>query len=276
MTPQITDKNIAIIIPARYGSKRFPGKPLALLRDREVLAHVVDRAREALTDLPHTKIIVATDDDRIMDFCKNNNIDAVMTDEHIATGTDRVLAASKYLTPAPDIVINLQGDAPFVYGDMIRDVIDALIKNPNIDIATPVTQMTWGQLDKLRANKKTTPFSGTTVIRNTDGTARWFSKSIIPSLKIESKIRTDDDALSPVFRHIGLYGFQRASLEKYASLPPSHYETLEELEQLRALENNMSIMTVCVDYKNRPSMTGIDSPEDLSRAEDLLKSMMGV
>jgi 3-deoxy-manno-octulosonate cytidylyltransferase (CMP-KDO synthetase) len=268
--------NIAIIIPARYASKRFPGKPLALLRDREVLGHVVDRAREAIASFPSAQIIVATDDDRIIEYCKKISVESVFTSPDLPTGTDRVLAAAQSLTTKPDIVLNLQGDSPFVYSDMIKAVIQALLDNPTLDISTPVTQLTWAGLDKLRNAKKSTPFSGTTVIRNHDGTARWFSKSIIPSLKIESKIRGHDDELSPIFRHLGLYCFRYAALEKFAELSTSHYESLEELEQLRAIENGMTIMTVPVDYKGRPAMNGIDSPEDLARAEAIMKSMMGV
>ncbi len=266
---------IAIIIPARYASKRFPGKPLALLRDREVLGHVVDRARESIQGYPTAQILVATDDDRILNYCRDIDVNAVLTSPDLATGTDRVLVAAQSLSPTPDIVLNLQGDSPFVYSDMIKGVIEALIDNPSIDISTPVTQLTWAELDKLRQSKKTTPFSGTTVIRNSDGTARWFSKSIIPGLKIESKIRHNEHDLSPIFRHLGLYCFRYKALERFASLPPSHYETLEELEQLRALENGMTIMTVPVDFKGRPAMNGIDSPEDLARAEAIMQSMIG-
>jgi 3-deoxy-manno-octulosonate cytidylyltransferase (CMP-KDO synthetase) len=268
--------HIAIIIPARYGSKRFPGKPLALLRDKEVLGHVIERARIAAKQFDHCTVLVATDDDRIAEYCRKESIDVVLTSADLATGTDRVLVAAESLTPRPDIILNLQGDAPFVYEDMIAEVIEALHNNPQFDIATPVTQMTWARLDKLRNLKKATPFSGTTVIRATDGSAVWFSKSIIPALKSESKIRKDDNDLSPVFRHIGLYAFRYEALKKFAELPSSHYEDCEELEQLRALENGMNILTVAVDYKGRPAMTGIDSPEDLIRAEALLKSMMGV
>jgi 3-deoxy-manno-octulosonate cytidylyltransferase (CMP-KDO synthetase) len=268
--------NIAIIIPARYASKRFPGKPLALLRDREVLGHVVDRARESIASFPSAQILVATDDDRILDYCKTISVNAILTSPNLPTGTDRVLVAAQSLNPTPDIVLNLQGDSPFVYSDMIKAVIQALIDNPSLDISTPVTQLTWAGLDKLRNAKKTTPFSGTTVIRNEDGTARWFSKSIIPSLKIESKIRGEDEnQLSPVFRHLGLYCFRYAALDRFAKLPASHFEQLEELEQLRALENDMTIMTVPVDFKGRPAMNGIDSPEDLARAEAIMRSMIG-
>lgn len=268
MTPN--NHGIAIIIPARYGSKRFPGKPLAKLANKEILGHVLANAMIAAEKLTAAQIVVATDDERIKNYCDQNNFMCVMTEQNLSTGTDRVLAAAHQLSPRPDIILNLQGDSPFVYPDIIHAVITALISNQNIDIATPVTQLSWRALDILRASKQTTPFSGTTVIRNPDGTAHWFSKAIIPALKTESKIRGSDDDLSPIFRHIGLYAFRYEALAKFAALPPSYFETLEELEQLRALEAGMKILTVPIDYKNRPTMTGIDSPEDLTRAETLL------
>lgn len=264
--------SIAIIIPARYASKRFPGKPLAKLLGKEVLGHVIDRANATAQKIKNIDVVVATDDERISAYCETINIKCVMTSTDLNTGTDRVLAAANLLNPRPSIIVNLQGDAPFIYDDMIYAVINALINNPHIDIATPVTQLSWDALDQLRISKQTTPFSGTTVIRKSDGTARWFSKAVIPALKTEQKIRGKGDERSPIFRHIGLYAFRYEALAKFAALPPSYFETLEELEQLRALENNMSILTVPVDYNGRAEMTGIDSPEDLSRAETILKS----
>ena len=103
------------------------------------------------------------------------------------------------------------------------------------------------------------------------GRAFWFSKNIIPAIRKEAALRAASD-LSPVYRHIGLYGYSYTALEKYVTLKPGIYEELEGLEQLRALENGMSIQCVTVDYKGRPSMSGIDSPEDLARAERLLQS----
>jgi 3-deoxy-manno-octulosonate cytidylyltransferase (CMP-KDO synthetase) len=122
-------------------------------------------------------------------------------------------------------------------------------------------------LDTLRESKKTTPFSGTTAILDSNNRALWFSKNVIPAIRKEDRTQPH----SPVYRHIGLYGYARAALQKYVTLPPSHYEQLEGLEQLRAIENGMTIQAVVVDYKGRPAMTGIDSPEDLQRAEALLK-----
>lgn len=254
----------AIIIPARYGSTRFPGKPLALLKGKAILNHVYDVAIGAADHDTH--VHVATDDARIMDHCIKNNIPVLMTSETCTTGTDRAMAAIAQMGTKPDFVINLQGDAPLTPPDFVRALIDEASKNETADIITPVTQLSWAELDTLREHKKQTPFSGTTATISTTGRALWFSKNIIPAIRKEDRTTP----LSPVYRHIGLYGYKRTSLEKYVTLPASRYEELEGLEQLRALENGMTIQTVLVDYKGRPAMTGIDSPEDLDRAEKLL------
>lgn len=259
-----------IIIPARYGSTRFPGKPLAILGGKTVLELVVDIAKDVIKQIPNVSYYVATDDARISDVCDQLNIPVIVTATDFETGTDRVMAAVNTLDDVPDFIVNLQGDAPFTPADFVIDLITAYQKHPATDIVTPVVQLSWDELDELRAHKIETPFSGTTAILNADLKAIWFSKNIVPAIRKESQMRLLD-SLSPVYRHIGLYGYAYHALQKYIALPLSHYEQLEGLEQLRALENGMTIQAVIVDYKGRPAMTGIDSPEDLARAEALLK-----
>ena len=263
--------NISIIIPARYGSTRFPGKPLALLGGKPVLQWVYEitiqlKPRRDCTITCH----VATDDTRIAEYCVSQNIPVLMTTSDCHTGTDRAMAATSQLPQKPDVIINLQGDAPFTPPDFVDAMIDGFIHHPAADIVTPIVKLSWDELGALRTSKQTTPFSGTTVAVNDDGRALWFSKNIIPAIRKEESLRTKNPAQSPVFRHIGLYGYTRAALEKFISLPPSIYEELEGLEQLRPLQAGMYIQTVTVDYAGRPAMTGIDSPEDLDRAEKLL------
>ena len=262
--------NTAIIIPARYGSTRFPGKPLAMLAEQTVLEHVVGIARQVAAMIPNVTYAVATDDTSIQTFCAEKSIPVIMTDSACETGTDRVMAAAKTLSPSPDFIINLQGDAPFTPPDFVLELIKAYQDNPAADIVTPVVSLSWDELDQLRAHKRDTPFSGTTAVIDSTRRALWFSKTIIPAIRKEETLRSSHP-LSPVYRHIGLYGYARAALERYITLPVSHYESLEGLEQLRALENGMTIQAVVVDYAGRPAMTGIDSPEDLIRAEALLK-----
>ena len=263
---------IAIIIPARYGSSRFPGKPLVDLAGQSMLRHVYDNALEAVADLGHQcSILVATEDERILSHCQDQDMPCVMTSESCETGTDRVMEAALTLTEKPDFILNLQGDAPFTYSNIIRRVIEDFVNDPEgADIVTPVVQLSWDSLDTLRSNKETTPFSGTTAILDSaTRQAIWFSKNILPAIRKEDHWR-DKLSTSPVYRHIGLYGYKTVSLEKYVTFKPTLYEQLEGLEQLRALENGLKIRAVVLEESDRPAMSGIDSPEDLERARALL------
>jgi 3-deoxy-manno-octulosonate cytidylyltransferase (CMP-KDO synthetase) len=137
-------------------------------------------------------------------------------------------------------------------------------------VVTPVTQLTWEQLDQLRQNKLTTPFSGTTaVFDELTGKAFWFSKNVIPAIRKEADLRKNTD-YSPIYRHIGLYGYSLNMLEQYIRLPEGKFEKLEGLEQLRLLEHGYTIRCVLVNFNNRANMSGVDSPEDIARAEELI------
>jgi 3-deoxy-manno-octulosonate cytidylyltransferase (CMP-KDO synthetase) len=261
--------NSLIVIPARYASTRLPGKPLIKISGQTMLSRVYDIACLAAKDRAGIEIVVATDDERILAHCAEINAPAVMTPIECPTGTDRALAAVEALGKAFDFVINLQGDAPLTPADFVTEMLNAFADNPQLDMVTPVTQLSWQQLDNLRANKQTTPFSGTTAILDQNDQAIWFSKNIIPAIRKEEQSRLQSK-LSPVFRHIGLYGYRYDKLKEYVTLPETLYEQLEGLEQLRALENGFKIKCVKVDFKGRPSMSGVDSPEDIARAEELL------
>ncbi len=261
---------VAIIIPARYASTRFPGKPLALLAGEPVLAHVVKVARAAAAQWDNIGVYVTSDDQRIADLATSLGVECIMTSPDCPTGTDRVRDAAQKISPRPEFVINLQGDAPLTPPDFVSAMLESYYKKLST-IITPVVRLSWQELDALRASKAQTPFSGTTVVMNAGKEALWFSKNIIPAIRKEKDLRAMS-ALSPVYRHIGLYGYEFSTLEKYVTLLAGHYEDLEGLEQLRALENGMTIQCVEVEYRGRPAMTGIDSPEDLARAEALLAS----
>lgn len=259
----------ALVIPARYGSTRLPGKPLAMIAGQTLLQRVVAIARAATENDKTAVCVVATDDERIAAHARGLGVACVMTPEKCQTGTDRVALAAKQLEEKPDFVLNVQGDAPFTPPDFLRAMIDSFRAAP-CDLVTPVARMTWEELEALRENKKTTPFSGTTaVFDEKTGRAFWFSKNILPALRNEKELR-GQTPLSPVWRHIGLYGYARAALENFVALPEGRYETLEGLEQLRLIENGHEIRCVPVDYKGRASMSGIDSPEDIARAEALI------
>lgn len=259
----------AIVIPARYASTRLPGKPLAMISGQTMLQRVVRLSLAAAEGLNNVSVVVATDDERIMQHCQALGVASVMTPEDAPSGTDRVAEAVRQMTSKPDFILNMQGDAPLTPPDFLRAMIDAFAASP-CDSVTPVTQLSWKQLDDLRQSKLTTPFSGTTAVFDEQtGNAFWFSKNIIPAMRKEEELRQRSDK-SPVFRHIGLYGYSRSLLEQYIRLPESKFEQLEGLEQLRLLENGYTIRCVPVDYKGRASMSGVDSPEDVARAEALI------
>ncbi len=263
-----------IIIPARYGSTRFPGKPLAKIAGKTMLQRVVEVARTAGKMDERISYLVATDDERIAMHCNDIKAPFIMTPESCKTGSDRVLAALRQLSDWPDFVINLQGDAPFTEADVIMAMVYAFRDNPRLEVVTPVHRLSWEDLDALREAKKATPFSGTTAILDERKQALWFSKNIIPAIRKEEDLRQREE-FSPVWQHMGLYGFRVDVLEKFCSLEPGHYEELEGLEQLRMLENGIKVQAVPVEVESGITHSGIDSPEDLKRAEKILKGKKG-
>ena len=259
----------ALIIPARYGSTRFPGKPLTMIGGQSMLSRVVDIAKQVTDQIDNITLAVATEDERICAHAKELNIKGIMTSDNCATGSDRVLEATQKLGNDFDFILGLQGDAPFTPPQALIKMIEAFQNNPKIDVVTPVIKLRWEELDNLREQKKITPFSGTTAIINNQGRALWFSKNILPSIRKED--RTQE--YSPVHQHVGLYGYRADVLKKFVSLPQGHYEQLEGLEQLRLLENSITIQTVKLDVPLGLAQAGIDSPEDVERAEKMLANL---
>ncbi len=258
-----------IVIPARYASTRLPGKPLVSIAGKTLLQRVIAIAQAASKNDASVRFLVATDDTRIGEHAAALGAEWVLTPESCKTGTDRVRAAVAQLQEKPVFVLNLQGDAPFTPPDFLTSMI-ASFKAAPCDAVTPVTRLSWEELDKLRADKQKTPFSGTTAVFNdTTGKAFWFSKNVIPAIRKEQDLRLKD-SFSPVWRHIGLYGYSTDMLERFETLPEGQFEKLEGLEQLRLVENGFHIRCVPVDYCGRPSMSGVDSPEDVARAEALI------
>lgn len=251
-----------IVIPARMASKRFPGKPLAEIAE----ISMIRRTAQIASKTKNAEYVIATDHADIEAHCRDFDLPVVMTNPDLPSGSDRARAAAKLFNANAEIILNLQGDAPFTDPAHIQAVLDRLLKN-DVDIATPAISLSWSALDKLRLDKKTTPFSGTTVIEK-EGRAIWFSKTIIPAIRKERALR-EASAHSPILRHVGLYGYRREALEHFTKLPQSHFEKLEGLEQLRALENGLSIAVVKVDPPHISS-PGIDTKEDLARAEALI------
>ncbi len=245
-------------------------KPLRMIAGHSLLHRTIALARRATVGLADVQLLVATDDMRIVDHAAEVGVLTVMTDAGISSGSGRALAAIRHLTTSPDIIVNLQGDAPFQPAAALVAVIEALAKG-NADVATPVVQLDWPALDALRAHKLIAPFSGTTCARTANGRALWFSKTIMPAIRDEDHRRTE--SLSPVWRHIGLYAYRLAALEAFEATPPTDLEQLEGLEQLRLLELGLTIDAVAV-APARFDISGIDTEVDVTRAE-LLIAMHG-
>lgn len=257
-----------IVIPARFGSKRLPGKPLIPIAGRPLLERVVATARHAAALAGDVDVVVATDDERIADLARSLDCDVALTSTTISSGSGRACAAALARAVRPEIVVNLQGDAPFIPPSVIMGLIEA-IRSSTASVATPVVRLDWASLDSMREHKRSAPFSGTTCVRAPDGRALWFSKSILPAIRDETDLR-QRDPLSPVYRHLGLYAYRLDALEQFERAPSSHYESLEGLEQLRFLEMGLSIQTVAVDPPSH-SMSGIDTIEDVALAEALIE-----
>lgn len=256
-----------IVIPSRYASTRFPQKPLHIISGQSLLARVASIARLCAERDAQVSYVVATDHETIQKHAIELGFPVVMTDPNLPSGTDRALAAANQVAPDAEFIVNLQGDAPFTPPSYISAIIEAG-RATTLDAVTPVVQMGWDDLDELRERKRETPFSGTTCILNADSEALWFSKNILPAMRKESQLRETCEA-SPVWRHIGLYGYKRRALEAFVALDEGHYESLEGLEQLRFLENGMRIQAVRVPAA--PSaMWGIDTPQDATHAEMLI------
>ena len=257
-----------IVIPARHGSTRLPGKPLIPIAGRTLLERVVNVARQAAALVDGIHVVVATDDARIAEHAGAIGCAVAMTGTAISSGSGRALAAAEQRPQPPDIVVNLQGDAPFVPAEAVVALLRAA-RARRADVTTPVVRLRWDQLDAMRAHKRETPFSGTTCIRAPDGRALWFSKTILPAIRDEAALR-EARPFSPVLRHLGLYAYRLEALRAFEAMRPSAYERLEGLEQLRFLEAGMEIVAIDVPPP-RFSMSGIDTREDIALAEAVIR-----
>ena len=260
--------NSAIIIPARFGSTRFPGKPLQVILGKTLLQRVCEVANEAAQAVKDCTVCVATDDERIIKHAEQLGVKALMTPVECPTGSDRVLAAAQQLPSLPDCVVNLQGDAPQTPAILLIKLLQALQQDMTADVVTPAVRLTWKALDQLREHKKQTPFSGTTVTFNPQThRAYWFSKNIIPAIRKPNI----DEPFSPVYQHLGVYGYRLPALHAFVDLQQSCYEQCESLEQLRFLENGYHIRVVPVELPSGGSLSGIDTPEDAARLTAFLE-----
>ena len=242
------------IIPARYASTRFPAKPLAILGGKLVVERVYEQVKKAID-----KVVVATDDERIYDAVVGFGGEAVMTSSEHRSGTDRCREAYEKVGYEADIVLNIQGDEPFIAPEQIQALLECF-KNENIDIATLVKPFC--EADGIEALEN--PNSPKVVI-NAAGEALYFSRSVIPYLRgVE---RNEWLKHHTFYKHIGIYAFRAETLKEVTTLPTSQLERAESLEQLRWLDNGYKIGVGLTNIET----VGIDTPEDLERAEKFLK-----
>ncbi len=238
-------RRVAVIIPARYGAQRFPGKLLADLAGRPLVAHVVERALRARGV---DEVAVATDDQRIARAAEAAGARAIVTGP-AETGTDRVAQAARALSPRPGIVVNLQGDEPLIEPEAVERLV-AVMQQGGVEMATLARPLEAEELGRPQVVK---------VVTDLAGDALYFSRAAIPHRRA--------GGASPLARaHVGVYAFTAEFLERFASLPPGRLEREEALEQLRALESGLKIRVVEAGYRG----FGVDTPEDLERARALL------
>lgn len=243
----MTDKNM-VVIPARMGSTRFPGKVLVDLGGRPVIQWVYERAVESGAD----DVVVATDDQRVLDTVIGFGGKAAMTSPDHVSGTDRVWEVAK--ESQAEVIVNVQGDEPFIPSVEIKRLIELASEKREADICTIAVRAEREEVENDPNIVK--------VVMASDGFALYFSRSMIPFLRAGGE---DVD----VYRHWGVYAFRRAALERFVSLPPGGIENCEKLEQLRALENGMRILVMRSDEQ----VIGIDTPEDLKMAEKRLAEL---
>ncbi|MCS7215070.1 MAG: 3-deoxy-manno-octulosonate cytidylyltransferase [Thermodesulfovibrio sp.] len=245
------------VIPARYGSLRFPGKPLALIKDKPLVQHVYEKAKASKLI---TEVFVATDDIRIFNTVKHFGGNAIMTSSKHPSGTDRIseavdkLIKEGYSLSENSIIINLQGDEPFIKVEMINQLVRLMKKGKNY-IGTLVKQI---EDEKDFQNPNIVK-----VVFNEKGYALYFSRSPIPFNR--ERFITGLAQNQFMYKHIGIYGYTVKTLKKFVSLPQSALEKIESLEQLRALENGIKIKVSITEYDS----FGIDTPDDLKTAEKL-------
>ena len=238
------------IIPARYDSKRLPGKPLVLIHDRPMIQHVYQRASEATT---LQQLVVATDDPRIQKAVAQFGGEVLMTSGEHLSGTDRVAEAARQLVLKDDaIVVNIQGDEPLLRAEMIDSLVQNLQENGDVPMAT----LAYPETD----NHDLTDPGVVKVVLDAKCRALYFSRSPIPAVR-------DRSSPPPYYKHLGFYGYRNGFLQEFTKLSPGVLEKLEKLEQLRALEHGFYISVVITPFDS----ISVDTPEDLTRVRKIME-----
>lgn len=244
----MAEKKVIVCIPARYGSTRFPGKVMAQLGGKPIVQWVYEKGCASNAD----SVIVAADNLIVKNAVEKFGGQCVMTSEKHPSGTDRIWEAVKNIDF--DVVINIQGDEPLIKTSTINSLIEMFKTSSYVEMGTVVVL---SSRSKIAANPNVVK-----AVLSKDGSVLYFSRSEIPYIREGGKDCS-------VYKHLGIYGYRKDTLEKLVTLPQSELEKCEMLEQLRALENGIKIYAAVL---NEDSGIGIDTPEDLVNAESLIKS----
>lgn len=258
--------NSVILIPARYQSSRFPGKPLAPLTGATGVAKpLIQRSVEAARRVKGVSgVFVVTDDERIADACARAKVGVIMTSPENRNGTERCAEALAQLHD-PDLVINFQGDALLTPAGFVEAIIARMELDRDLLVATPAMRLKSNEVRALQAEEQAGRVGGTSVVSDADGNALYFSKRLIPYLPVGAL----DGAMSPVRLHVGIYAYRPEALERYVTTPVSQLETLEGLEQLRFLVAGIPVAVVEVETPPF-ALRELNNPEDVAPIEQAL------
>lgn len=247
------------IIPARFASTRLMGKPLADIGGKPMIQHTYESALKS--KLLH-EVIIAVDDDKVAQVALGFGARVIVTPKDIATGSDRIAYVAEHL-PQSDIIVNIQGDEPFIKGRMIDEAIEPLFFDKSVNVSTLAKKIT-------RVDELLDP-SIPKVVFDYHNFALYFSRSPIPYVR---DARSNEEALEMVdiYKHIGLYVYRRESLLKFTSLPQTDLEQIEKLEQLRMLENSFKIKIVVTELESM----SVDTPDDLEKAREIYRNSQDI
>jgi len=262
--------SVLVVIPARYASTRYPGKPLVELRGAKGEAKsLIQRSWDAAQSVEGVdRIVVATDDERIKSAAEAFGADVVMTSTDCQNGTERCAEVLNILGGGYDIVVNFQGDAPLTPAWFIEDLVAGLSAHPEAEVATPVLRCDGRALNGLLEDRRQGRVGGTTAVFGADHNALFFSKEVIP---YTGKIYQDEDQ-TPVFHHVGVYAYRPSALAAYSRWVLGPLEALEGLEQLRFLERGAHMLCVEVEARGR-QFWELNNPEDVPKIEAMLSEM---
>ncbi|MFT4959886.1 MAG: 3-deoxy-manno-octulosonate cytidylyltransferase (CMP-KDO synthetase) [Paracoccaceae bacterium] len=262
--------SVLIVIPARYASSRYPGKPLVPLTGASgVSRSLIERSWLAASAVAGVdRVVVATDDDRIKTASEAFGAEVVMTSDTCANGTERCAEAHAALGGGYDVVVNLQGDAPLTPHWFVEDLIKGLRAAPLAGVATPVLRCDGTALNGFLADRKAGRVGGTTAVFSADHSAMYFSKEVVP---FTTEIYADS-APTPVFHHVGVYAYRPDALAAYPNWLVGPLEQLEGLEQLRFMENNRRVLCVEVQAQGR-QFWELNNPEDVPKLEIMMAEM---